>query len=286
LLLRDPRQKGWLVLFVVGTVGAAGLRWWLGLGAVERLTGGSRLGLLYGLAGWVLMLVAMLLIVLRWLPRWWFIGSRAAWLRGHVWLGSLCAVLVLCHTGGLHWGGPFEQLLYAAFALTLLTGVGGLALQQFLPWLLTRHAPCEVPYEQIPVICARMEGTAAGELKKVQQAGRLPPDTLQQLNTFYDSQARLFLLGAAPRSAPLSHRGRSAEVFARLRALPGVATADGKSPPEALLGRWDGLCEERRVLAAQERLQFWLHSWLYLHVPLSAVLTLLSAAHVGLMLCY
>jgi hypothetical protein len=286
LLLRSYRQLPWLIVFVAGSATALGLRWWCGRGMVERLTGGSRAGLAFGIAGWLLMLFALLLIVLRWLPRWWFIGSRAAWLRGHVWLGSLCGVLVLCHTGGLHWGGPFEQLLCAAFALTLLTGLGGLALQQFLPRLLTSQTACEVPYEQIPVVCAKMASSAAREMKKLQQDKKLPAETLKQLDALHDERVHPFLLGTAPGRSPLADRARSGEVFAQVRTLPGVSTAAGNSPAEALLGQFEMSCEERRLLVEQERLQFWLHSWLYLHVPLSAALTILSVAHVTQMLCF
>jgi len=40
-----------------------------------------------------------------------------------------------------------------------------------------------------------------------------------------------------------------------------------------------GLVEERRQLVDQERAHFWLHSWLLLHVPLSAALLVLGVAH-------
>jgi hypothetical protein len=55
---------------------------------------------------------------------------------------------------------------------------------------------------------------------------------------------------------------------------------------ERLTGGSRTSCEERRLLAEQERLRFWLRSWLCPHVPLSAALTILSVAHVIQMLCY
>jgi hypothetical protein len=176
--------------------------------------------------------------------------------------------------------------LFAAFALTLLTGLGGLALQQFLPGLLTSQSSCEVPYEQIPVIGARMASSAAREMKKLQQDKKLPAETLKQLDALHDERVHPFLLGTASPRSPLADRARSSDVFARVRALPGVSTTAGNSPAEALLSQFETSCEERRLLAEQGRLQFWLHSWLYLHVPLSAALTILSVAHVIQVLCY
>ena len=46
------------------------------------------------------------------------------------------------------------------------------------------------------------------------------------------------------------------------------------------------MCEERRLLREQERMHFWLHSWLLVHVPLSAALLVLGAAHVVMSLYY
>ena len=39
------------------------------------------------------------------------------------------------------------------------------------------------------------------------------------------------------------------------------------------------LCEERRQMADQERIHFWLHSWLLLHIPLSVALLVLGVVH-------
>ena len=46
-----------------------------------------------------------------------------------------------------------------------------------------------------------------------------------------------------------------------------------------LLDQLAALCEERRQLAEQQRLWFWMHAWLLVHVPLSAALVVLTAAH-------
>ena len=48
----------------------------------------------------------------------------------------------------------------------------------------------------------------------------------------------------------------------------------------SLLDQLASLCEERRLLAEQQRLWFWMHSWLLVHVPLSAALLVLTAAHI------
>jgi hypothetical protein len=52
------------------------------------------------------------------------------------------------------------------------------------------------------------------------------------------------------------------------------------------LGQLATLCDERRQLAEQERLQVWLHGWLLLHVPLSLALLVLGVLHVYFALYY
>jgi hypothetical protein len=85
---------------------------------------------------------------------------------------------------------------------------------------------------------------------------------------------RPFLTHRLPRSSPLALPAQAAVRFARFRDLPAL----GELRSQIL--QLEGLCEQRRQLAEQERLHFWLHAWLLVHVPLSAGLPVLIAAHV------
>jgi hypothetical protein len=289
LQLSDPRQGKWLAIFIVGAVSATALRWHLGRDAPDGLPGGSQVGLFYGIAGGALILFAWLLSAMRYVPTWWWLGARAFWLKGHVWLGALSLVLILCHSGG-RFGGPLEQALYAAFTLTVLTGMVGSVLQHFLPALLTRRLQTdiaiegtrrvayEVPYEQIPHVCRRLQEEADLQAKVLDAA---PATARSQLEEFYSKVARPFL-GWPSRERVLADPGEAGQVFARLRALPGAAA----EMVTAALQRLEGFCAERRLLAEQERLHRWLHGWLYLHVPLSAAVMVLGVAHVVLTLYF
>jgi hypothetical protein len=57
--------------------------------------------------------------------------------------------------------------------------------------------------------------------------------------------------------------------------LPGLANVRDK------VSELESLCDERRLLAEQERLHVLLHSWLMVHIPLSVVLLVLSIVHVA-----
>jgi hypothetical protein len=278
-LLIDRTHKTWIGVTATLAVLAVGAYLAAYLSTPGGLTGGDLVGMWYGIAGALLMLYAGALSLLRRVPSWWFLGARQTWLRGHIWLGLLSGVLVLCHSGG-RLGGPLERVLMVVVGLTLLTGVGGLLLQQFLPRLLTLRVRSEAPYEQIPHLCARVRQDADDLLEKARADGKLDPEAFTQLEQFYREQVRPFLDRRFRRSSPLAHPLQAEAVFARVRGLPGLAAAEG------VLGRLETCCDERRQLGEQERLHFLLHSWLLVHVPLSAALLVLGVAHVVVSLYY
>lgn len=256
---------------------------WLDRFTPGGLTGGSMVGLWYGIAGFLLMVFAGLLAVLRRVPSWWWIGSRRTWLRAHLWLSPLGAVLILCHSG-VHWGGPLEKLLWLLLILTMLSGLFGLAVQQFLPHVMTTRLPNEVPYEQIPHLCQLLRRKADGLAEKVKSlevevtgtnimASQVGLGAVVQFSDFYEKQIRPFLFEGDVRGSLLANPLDAEETFARLRALPGLAKA------AAPLTQLQQLCDERRQLPQQERLHHWLHVWLLLHVPVSYALLLLSVVH-------
>ena len=46
------------------------------------------------------------------------------------------------------------------------------------------------------------------------------------------------------------------------------------------LERLTAICEERRQMADQIRLHHWLHGWLFIHLPLSMALLVLTIVHI------
>src|SRR5262249_29391917 len=187
---------------------------WLSHAQPDGLTGGSQVGLAYGIAGGLLILFAWLLTALRYVPSWWWIGSRTTWLRGHIWMGLLSGVLILCHSGG-RFGGPFEQVLYLVLGLTILTGVVGWILQHFLPRLLTQRIAVEVPYDQIPVTCQKLRGEADQLMKKV-TSSKVPTDTQQMIGQWYEEVVRPFL-GWPARGRGMHDPLKSVEIFGQIR---------------------------------------------------------------------
>jgi hypothetical protein len=282
-LLIDSTHRRWLASTVVLAVIAVAAYEWLDARTPGGLSGGSTVGLWYGIGGSALMVYAGLLSALRKVPSWWWIGARKTWLKGHIWLGLLSGVIILCHSG-FRWGGLLEKALWIVLGLTLLTGIFGLFLQQFLPRMITTRVECEGPYEQIPHLCKIMARKAdrlmastwdvdiKGTVMNI-AGSQMGIGAKVQLQEFYESQVLPFLSGPYRRSALLARPLQAENSFGRLKALPGLAEVRSQIEEMELL------CAERRQLADQERLHNLLHGWLLLHVPLSVALLVLGAAH-------
>jgi hypothetical protein len=286
-LLIDSSHRRWIISTLV--TGAIAVGTYLGAARVTRggLTGGSVVGLWYGVVGTALMIYAGLLAAHRKLPRWTWLGARKTWLKGHIWMGLLSAVFLACHSG-FRWGGPLEVVLWLFVIGVLVTGIFGLLLQQILPRLLTVRVPSEAPYEQIPHLCQVMRRNAdalvdsvcgphnpeAPNVETTQAVLKLMEDSRAQLRTFYEHDVRPFLSEPPPRRSPMSNPLQAEARFNKIGQLSGLA--DVKEQIEKLAT----LCDERRQLAEQERIHFLLHAWLAVHVPLSAGLLVLTVAHV------
>lgn len=278
-MLIDKRHRGWIATTLL--LGVAALLLYLAgtTNHPDDRRGGSLIGLWYGIIGSGLMLYAGLLSALRKVPSWWWLGARKTWLKGHIWLGLLSAVFLLCHSG-FSWGNGLEVALWVVVLLTLLTGVLGLALQQIIPRLMTARFPAEAPYEQLPHLCRVLRHKADEEVAKILADPALGENARQEIGRFHRDELRPFLVERYDRTASLAQALRAEFIFANLRDL---ATEDGVKKALSLL---ESYCDERRQWGEQERFQFLLHSWLLLHVPLSVLVLVLGTAHVIASLYY
>lgn len=153
-MLIDRSHLSWALFsgisLIAGTVSYVAYAW----NSPNGPSGGSAAGLLFGVIGTLMMLFAGLLAARKPL-RIRRIGSAQFWLKGHLWLGTLCIPFILFHAG-FGWGGFLEQLLWYTLAIVALSGFFGLAIQQFLPRLLWYRTPLETFEAQTPYQCDRM----------------------------------------------------------------------------------------------------------------------------------
>jgi hypothetical protein len=258
-------------------------------------SGGSAIGLAFGIAGSLCMIFAGLLAARKKVPVW-RLGRAQTWMRGHLWLGLLSLPLILFH-GGFRFGGLLTSVLMVLLIVVVVSGIFGAVLQHYMPPVMTTRIPMETIFEQIDRVRAqlldeadKMVEAACGPLtlqnaaptaaarSSLATAMIATTDTLP-LRNFYSRDMRPFLQQKHVHNAALAIRAKAAGIFEGLRTLL----------PTELHGtvkNLEDICEEERQLRRQIRYHHWLHGWLMLHVPLSLALLLLGCAHAIMALRY
>jgi len=272
-------------------------------------SGGSLPGILFGIAGFAMMLYAGLLGA-RKKVRIWRLGRAQTWMRGHLWLGTLSFPVIVFHAG-FTFGGGLTFVLMWLFVIVVISGLLGAYLQQTMPRRMMREVPMETIFEQIDHVraqllaeadtvvadaCGKLEvetvtpgARAADALARVPMmttaaaaalatTSRIAAEESAPLRTFYVRDMRPFVQSPSA-GHPLADRAQSTLMFEKVRALvPAVfhpAIAD-----------LENICEEERQLAQQGKLHRMLHAWQLVHVPLSVALLLMAIVHIVVALRY
>jgi hypothetical protein len=318
VLLNDRSHRPWCAGVLAATALALGLFLWLGHGQARWPGGGSALGQTYGgLAAALFVFEASLWLKKRQPFRTMrLLGPAVWWMRAHLWLGLLCVPLVVLHSG-LRLRGPLTTVLVIDFALVILSGVVGALVQHWLPRRLTEQVGEETIHSQIGAVmrshaveAARLiddlcglppkgaetavervggarDGAEQGPVYRTAFAQRRGAvggtvvttrpavervEGAEPLRAFFRDLAADYLLRGTAGRSPLRAPAVSDSQFGRLRdELPTAA--------RPVLDMLRQQCDRRRQLDRQAQLHAFLHAWLWLHLPLSAALLLLTAAH-------
>ncbi len=269
--------------------------------------GSSFVGLTFGIVGGLICLFEFLLWF-RKKVRVWRIGRVQVWMRAHIWLGLLAVPLLVFHSG-FRFTNELANVTFVLFVIVILSGIWGLILQNVLPRIMLDEVPAETIASQIPRVVAQLAreadrlviatcGAEPGQslsvetddeqtylvVGAVRTAGRIqgkvletrvpmaPVPDSERLRVVFNNAIRPYLEQGARGSNLLVQPGRAASLFAdlRLRVPPAAHSA-----VDAL----EGLCNQRRQMDHQLRLNFWLHNWLVIHLPLSVALIVLMFVH-------
>lgn len=281
---------------------------WPGGGSVPGLTLGVVAGLiiLFEFALWPRK--TSLFRTSRWL------GRTQTWMKAHIWLGLLAVPLVVLHSG-ISLGGIYTSLLMGLFLLVIGSGVLGLAMQNVLPRLLLSRVPEETVASQIDEVSRQlgedalrlvidccegselelaaigMDAMVSGKQRVgvARRVGTVVPRTLDpevqrptriaapQLALAVQQQIEPYLRTGRCEGGLLGTASRTKKYFDDLRQESPAAVGP-------VIDRIEAMCRRRIELSLQARLQFWLHSWLLIHLPLSILLVVLLAGHVYLAL--
>jgi Ca2+/Na+ antiporter len=290
--------------------------------AGNRHPGSTPVGIVLGSIAFAIFIFAGLLGVRKKLLRL-RIGTVQSWMRAHIWLTLLTIPLVVLHSGFLL-GGPMTILLLVLYAIVMVSGIYGLILQHRIPRLMQERVPTETIYQQIPHVRRKL-CDAAEELREsfdapgtnrvlaaaaartsdvlglsrdpeygsvnpianvvstavsVEQVGPAPDrESEEALIGFLDQQVLPYLRSGRGRNLGLGKTQFSDDAFRFVKLHVAL-------PYRSLVEEIQSWCDERRMLDLQIKLHHWLHGWLFVHVPLSFLLLILTGWHAFVTLFY
>jgi hypothetical protein len=272
----DHTHRKWLAasLIILGVATAVYIPY--ALHSPSGPSGGSAIGLTFGIVGSSFMVFAGLLAGRKKVPVW-RLGRAQTWMRGHLWLGLLSLPIILFHAG-FRFGGPLTSVLMVLLIIVVGSGIFGALLQHYLPNVMTVDVPSETIFEQIDHVRAQLVADADGVVAGA-EATASGEEGAAPLTSFYQREMRPFLQSRGARHGLLSNRDRAHSTFEGLRMLVPAEVQEATK-------RLEQICEEERQLRRQSLLHHWLHGWLMLHIPLSFALLLLGCVHAIVALRY
>jgi hypothetical protein len=259
-----PKQPGWMKASVAIALASlalyAGLAWWLpwAPGRLGGLTFGS-------LAAAVFVLDALYPLRRRLLA--WPFGNAIRWLQFHLYGGALACLFVFLHIGFAWPAGTMGWWLLGLSLWVTGSGALGVALQKWLPAVITGSFSVEAIYERIPEMTQRLLG----------EADELLQGCSEGLEQIYVADIRPLLVAPAPSWSYVfdARLGRNR----RLGPLRDVAPFIGAAERERL-DDLTTLVNEKLELDAHYSLQRALKAWVLLHVPPAFLLLGLLCVHI------
>jgi hypothetical protein len=264
----------------------------------HRSIGGTPVGLIFGTVSFAIFIFGALLSLRKRVVLW-PIGSVQSWLRAHIWLTLLTIPLVLLHSG-FRLGAPMTTLLMVLYGVVMVSGIYGLFLQHQMPRIMKERLPTETVYEQIPYVRSQLFHAAeklCNSFKAAPPAALSPvvaakssdpeeppppvtdPESEAALITFLEDRVMPYLKARRGGRFRFNDSSYSDDTFRFVK----LKVADAYRGRVEEIQAW---CDERRMLDLQTRLHHWLHAWLFVHVPFSFLLLLLTAWHAFVTLFY
>jgi hypothetical protein len=322
-MLLDRRQSRWAVGTSIAALASLALYIAYAMMSPNGPRGGTLMGLFFASLGTGIIVFECLLGLRKRYPAS-PMGQVKTWLSAHVWLGLLSFALILMHSG-FRWGSGLAALLMWLFLVIAVSGVFGVALQNYIPRRMTELVARETIYEQIPTVIRRLRIEAderveyitadlgMGEMEvEFQPAGGVKYYTDPAQKKGAAEKAQVFVdkrkespqidIEEGAREAMRAHYLQEIRPYLMVDAAPESRRLFGARELVAayfghlrtimpvaahdVLRDLEEICEERRQLMVQSRLHFALHVWLLVHVPASFALLLLTAVHAVLSLRY
>ena len=258
----------WRRIFIVLLAATVAAFIW-GLKREPFAHGGSLIGLIFGTAGYLLILLLAYYGIRKRSYRSTF-GTMEQWLQSHIYLGILVLVLLVLHTGG-RFNDMVAVTTLILVAVVILSGIAGAIFFVTVPRLLT-EVESNLTVEEI--------STQLNQLAR--NMARLANGRSQAFVRIYD--------GLMAESTPGWLAGWRL-LFSRMRRGPQQSTADwskllglvGKDEQDQLRQMLVFSRQRKELLIRlmyQQRYKNILEFWLYIHVPVTIAVIVFGTVHV------
>jgi hypothetical protein len=198
------------------------------------------------------------------------LGSSAAWLQAHLYVGMATIGVFALHVGPNLPGGPLNLLLAVVYLLTIGSGLIGLYLSRTIPAQLARVGH-DFIYEQIPGMRHRVRRQASElVLQSVSASGATT------LAEFYTT--RLYSYFERPRGWAYDLRPTTTRRRALMREMQDVRRYLSDQE-QTFCERLFALIRTKDDLDFHESRQRILKLWLFIHLGLTCALVLLAMLH-------
>lgn len=260
----------------------AGLTLFAGLSAAMVLAARRYAGImprLPFLTGWILFTLMVLLAFyngrkkLPFLP----LFSSETWLQIHIYAGLLTGTLFLIHVNYRIPAGLFNGILAGVYALVMLSGILGLFISRDIPKRLTTRGG-EVLFERIPVIRRQLrEQTEQLALASVSQAraGTIADFYHRELSQFFESAQN-----------PVSHLLQRRRPLNNLQMKIGDLSRYLNAEERATMQQIADLVNQKDGLDYHYAHQLLLKLWLFVHIPLTYSVLILTLAHIVIVFAF
>lgn len=255
-----------LVFFVLTAVTVGSYLWYQNR---EFPHGGSPVGLIYGIAGFLLILLLLYFGVRKRTYRS-QLGTVHGWLQGHIYLGLLAFIVLLCHTGG-RFNDRVAVATFVVVGIVVFSGVFGALLYVTIPRMLTEvesNLTAQEISDQLNQLAKSMARTASGKSAPFQ---RIYDGLMAETKPGGLAGWRIIVSGLG------RQKKRIPGDWAKLLGMVGKQEQDD-------LRQMLVISRQRKELLIrlifQQRYKNILDFWLYLHIPFSIALIVLAVAHV------
>lgn len=195
----------------------------------------------------------------------------STWTQIHIYCGYFCAFVFLLHIEFRVPRGLLEQALALTFVAVTLSGVIGLILSRWLPRRLVSSGE-PLTFEKIPYYRKQVRKDAEALIirsEKETQSSSLSDLYMKHLDGYFRSEPGI-LNAVLPLSAQFQ------QMVAHVDAIKRYLNPEEK----VLAGELSDLIESKRNIDFQHSVQLLLKLWLFVHIPFTLCLIILSVVHI------